>query len=337
MSKKILPFIFGIKGTELTDDERKLFTKYHVKGFILFARNIKNQEQLQKLTQDLKTLYYKKTPLHHVIHNHFKLLDITNDTLDGYKKDKHIPFILIDQEGGRVARLKPPVIKNTYKSAAKLTSINEVAEQYRNIMNDLKSFDIDSPCAPVCDLRHEGAHDVIGDRSFSNDPDQCTFMANIAIQTILSSGGIAIMKHIPGHGRAFVDSHKDLPYINDDFNTLKQTDFAVFTELSKTRSDRLWAMPAHIIFKAIDDNNPITISYKGIQYIRNVIGFKGTLISDDICMNALHQGIIKDTDEYHENLCKIAKAVIDAGQDIVLHCSGNLDEMTNILSSFIHN
>lgn len=331
MSKKILPFIFGIKGTKLTSGERKLFKKYPVKGFILFDRNIQDKEQLQDLTYELKTLYPKTTSLRRPAALKQCRPDIDSSMFE------HVPLILIDQEGGRVARLKPPIIERQYKPAGELANILEVQEQYSNIMQDLKRFEIDSPCAPVCDLRHEGAHDIIGSRSFSSDPGKCTFMANMAIQTILSNDGIAIMKHIPGHGRATVDSHEDLPYVNDSFDILKSTDFAVFSELSKTRSERLWAMTAHIVFSAIDDKYPITISYKAIQYIRNVIGFKGTLISDDICMKALHKGITKGTDEYHQNLCHIAKAVIDAGQNIVLHCSGNLDEMIIILSSFTHN
>ena len=352
----VKPVIFGISGTRLTDDEINLFRENKAIGFILFARNIETKQQLNELTSELKNLY----------------------------SDRETP-IFIDQEGGRVARIKPPIAKSLFPSAEhfaanyqsnKIKAKSELKANYIELMSELKRFGIDSPCAPVCDIKFDRASDVIGDRSFGSSPEQVIDLCRAAIAGITRCGGIPFIKHIPGHGRATVDSHYELPIVEEPLETLEETDFAVFRELAK---EKVWGMTAHIIYKALDPDNTATTSKKVIEYIRNNIGFKGTLVSDDICMYALHGEIGKKStilkrvlelafqnkqwkEQYAEelkktfgfnayeignpiiieqcenklleikpvileSLAKVTKMTIEAGCDIVLHCSGDLEEM----------
>lgn len=277
MPKKSL--IFGLAGPALSQEERKLFQENPVKGFMLFKRNIVDPEQLKGLVQDLKSLYSDE------------------------------PLILIDQEGGRVARLRPPLIKNHYPTAESFGEMydnnvqdacDKVYENYSSLMSDLKEYQINSPCAPVADLRYLGADKVIGDRSFGSGVQKVVDLGSAAIRAIDNQGGIAIIKHIPGHGRATCDSHYNLPVIDAPLNELQETDFAVFRQLA-TSNKNIWAMTAHIIYKALDPNKPVTLSAEAIKFIREDIGFKGTLITDDICMHALHTreiGSTKDCTPY---------------------------------------
>ena len=352
----VKPVIFGISGTRLTNDEINLFKEHEATGFILFARNIETKQQVQSLTSNLKSLYpNKKTP------------------------------IFIDQEGGRVARIKPPIAKSLFPSAEhfaknyqanKIQTKSELKANYIDLMSELKQFGIDSPCAPVCDIKFDGASDVIGDRSFGNTPEQVIDLCRAAIAGITRAEGIPFIKHIPGHGRAMVDSHYELPIVEEPLEVLEETDFAVFTELAK---EKVWGMTAHIIYQALDSDHTATTSRKVIEYIRNNIGFKGTLVSDDICMYALHGEIGKKSailkrvlklasqnkqwkEQYAEelektfgfnayelgnsiiieqcenklleikpvfleSLAKVTKMTLEAGCDIILHCSGDLEEM----------
>lgn len=352
----VKPVIFGISGTHLTDDEISLFKENEATGFILFARNIETKQQVQNLTGELKALY----------------------------PDRQTP-IFIDQEGGRVARIKPPVAKTLFPSAEhfainyqsnRIQTKHELKANYVDLMSELKEFGIDSPCAPVCDIKFAGASDIIGDRSFGENPKQVIDLCKTAISGIARAGGIPFIKHIPGHGRAMVDSHFELPIVEDSLEVLEETDFAVFKELA---NEQVWGMTAHIIYQALDPDNTATTSSKVIEYIRNNIGFKGTLVSDDICMYALHGAVGKknavlkrvlnlvsqnkewkekyaeqlentfgfDTHEignpiiieqcenklleikpvFLESLVKVTRMTLDAGCDIVLHCSGDLEEM----------
>lgn len=371
MSKK--PLIFGLAGPKLTKEEKELLQNNPVWGFILFSRNIQNQQQLQTLVDDLKNLY------------------------------DYNPLILIDQEGGKVARLRPPIIQNEYPAAHYFGEIydqdseeacGQVFDNYSKLMKDLKQYRIDSPCAPVADLQYSWADQVIGTRSFGKEVQKVVDLSKAAIEAIQQQGGIAIIKHIPGHGRANCDSHYHLPVIDTPLEELNKTDFAVFKQLSTLNQD-MWAMTAHIIYKAIDLNKPITLSTTAINFIREKIGFKGILITDDICMGALHSEncitylLVKqllvflekqDTNnpkynepkynEILEELIKqkilksnsgleqkaqlmeelmtclpklktvftdsIVKAVwqaLAAGCDLVLHCSGDLQEMTKICAA----
>lgn len=322
------PLICGIKGLALTNEEKVFFNNNHIFGFILFKRNISNKIQLQNLINELKSL-------------------------------PNNPLIFIDQEGGKVARLTPPIIKNNYPSAEELSknyninknsTIDAVYNNYSLLMNEIKELRIDSPVAPVADLRHDDAHDIIGDRSFGYQTQQVIDLALSAINAIIDNGGIPIVKHIPGHGRAKDDSHLKLPIIDTHLSELEATDFLVFKELFKNKSIK-YAMTAHVVINAIDDVNPVTLSNKVISFIRENLGFSGIILTDAIDMFALHTNIdfrkhnIRHNDimsdnfqrnhpDIHKqfilNLKNIAKSSIDAGCDIICHCSGNLDEIKAI-------
>lgn len=267
----IKPLIFGILSTALTFSEKELFKKNRVCGFILFQRNIENREKLADLIKEIKALY------------------------PDYK-----PKILIDQEGGRVARLKPPIILHTYPAAAafgelyskkgKVVACNAVYKNYSKLMQDLKKLGIDSPCAPVADLHFSFTDQAIGDRSFGSKVSSVVDLCTEAIRAIKDEGGIPILKHIPGHGRATIDSHFQLPHVYATLEELNNSDFEIFRKLSKNSQDKEknWAMSAHILYKSIDNELPVTLSNKAINFIRDEIGFKGTIISDAIEMGALH-------------------------------------------------
>lgn len=365
-SKK--PFIFGVSGTSLTVQERQLFVNHPVVGFILFKRNIADKEQLLTLIKDLRNLY-----------------------------DYEI-LIFVDQEGGRVARLKPPLINQTYPASGYFADIYDLAgakkagkavyDNYASLMNSLKEFAIDSPCAPVADLRYPYTDNVIGDRSFGDSVAKVVDLSTKAIKAIEEQGGVAIIKHIPGHGRATCDSHYQLPRISSSLDELNNSDFEVFRQLSKNNKT-IWAMTAHIVFDALDPSLPITLSPTCINFIRKEIGFTGMLVSDDICMLALHGeigkkyseiikpltifteqssllaidnanlaeliklGVIKDQldqvglerylanelpkikAEFTASIVKVAGQAINAGCDLVIHCNGDLNEMTAILETVI--
>jgi beta-glucosidase-like glycosyl hydrolase len=257
--------IFGLAGTKLQGEEKQFFLKAKPLGFILFSRNVESREQLIALSNSLKGLFPERKT-----------------------------FIFVDQEGGRVARIKPPIAEKLYPAAKvfadmylddRVRAKSAAKENYLQIMTDLNSLGIDSPCAPVCDIYHPEADPIIGDRSFGSTPEQVIDLCKEAIAGINEQGGIAFIKHVPGHGRAEVDSHLALPIINTDLKTLEETDFKVFKELS---SEEVWGMSAHIVYNALDSKKPATLSDKVIDYIRNKIGFKGILVTDDICMYALH-------------------------------------------------
>ena len=346
--EKIKPFIFGISGLKLTEDEIELFTTNPVVGFILFNRNIDSSDQLIKLIAELRELYNYET------------------------------IILVDQEGGRVQRLKPPLAPK-YESAEFFSNIYDTIgrdEAYKivkanasDIMSNLKKYGINSPCGPVADLRYTYTDNVIGDRSFGSEVHKVIELCNAFIDGVIESGGIPIIKHIPGHGRAACDSHLSLPHIKDTLDDLNKTDFEVFKQLSKNTKAK-WAMTAHIVFDAIDPKYPVTLSSAAIKFIRESIGFSGIIITDDICMLALHgeigakylalnnkykeilsdlgiieksslestnnksknleEELLKCQKEFIESLCQITKSCLDAGCDYVLHCSGDLDQMNAI-------
>ncbi len=294
---KVLPIIIGIKSTKLSEDEIKLFKTHPVYGFILFARNLENldREQVIELNNSLKGLYPDR--------------------------DLNSVKIFVDQEGGRVARIKPPLAKEKYPPAGYFAEIYEkgsvdhkrLAKQachdnYYKIMTEAKELGFDSLCAPVCDLRIKGASNVIGDRSFGSDVNQVVALSGAAIEGVCDAGGIPFIKHIPGHGRALVDSHYQLPHVDDSLNDLENTDFLPFKvlasrykkeEYNDQRESDLWGMTAHIIYKCIDADTPLTLSKKGLEYIRNHI-FNGIIVSDDIGMLALHGQIGQRKWEYEK-------------------------------------
>lgn len=280
------PVIFGCSGLTLTSEERVFFEKSQPLGFILFQRNIESKLQLKTLIDDLKSLLRHPTP-----------------------------FILIDQEGGRVARLKGPTwfhppAANTYTSKA------QVYDAYAKIAEDLGQVGINVNCAPVLDLNVRGADPIMGDRTFSSDPHVIAELGEAAITALQTGGIIPVMKHIPGHGAATCDSHEDLPIV-----TLSHKQLQPHFEPFKINNKCPWAMTAHIVYGAIDPYLPATQSFLMIEeVIRREIGFQGFLISDDLGMKALRG-----------SFAERARSSIDAGCDAVLHCSGKMEEMEDVL------
>jgi beta-N-acetylhexosaminidase len=232
--------------------------------------------------------------------------------------------VLIDQEGGRVARLKPPHWKErpTAQRFAELhnTASEEAREaaylNARLIAEDLTSLGINVDCLPVLDVPVEGAHDIIGDRAYGRDPSVIIDLGRAVIEGMIEGGVLPVMKHIPGHGRAGADSHLALPRVSATAEELSASDFVTFRSLAHCPL----AMTAHVVYEAIDAQRPATTSPKVIRdVIRGEIGFDGLLMSDDLSMQALSG-----------SLDHRAKASLFAGCDVVLHCNGSMAEMREI-------
>ena len=295
--KKPIPIIFGVKSYKLKKKEKNFFQESNPLGFILFERNCKNYKQTKLLIKDLK-----KTTSH------------------------KYTMIMIDQEGGRVARLKNPNWKS-YPSAEyfgiKAKKNLSVAKKliFKNsieIAKDLKKLGINMNCAPVLDVKYDFTNNVIGDRSFSSNPRIVSELGKSFCNGLKKIGIIPIVKHIPGHGPSSKDSHKTTPKVDLDLISLNKKDFLPFKKLNKEPA----AMIAHIVYNKIDKE--IACCSKEIikKIIRKKIGFKGLLISDDINMKAL-KGTIKNK----------VKAILKSGCEIILHCNANIKEMMQIYSS----
>jgi beta-N-acetylhexosaminidase len=300
MTTPLIPAIFGLETTKLTEQEVNLFTAYPPVGYILFARNCETPIQLIALTDALKSLHNDYTPL-----------------------------ILIDQEGGRVARLKEPhwvtpPPPQTYCDMARESPESACDAAYENsaaIARTLVAHGINVNCAPMCDIRFPTSHNIIGDRAYGTDAAQVTTLALAVAQGLLDNGVLPVIKHIPGHGRATVDSHESLPVVHARMEEL-QEDFAPFRSLSHLPL----AMTAHILYTTIDPDLPATLSPKVIHVIREEIGFTNLLMSDDLCMKAL-----KGTQ------AELARQTLDAGCDLVLHCNGayaEIEEITDALRTY---
>ncbi len=283
MSKKA---VIGIAGISLTSAEINIIIKHKPYGIILFKRNCENEQQLMNLTTAIKAM-----------HPDCK--------------------IFIDQEGGRVARLRKPNFRE-FPAANSLCLEEQVYNNYYDMGNYLKSFNIDVNCAPVLDLHFDSADNIIGDRSFGKDPAKVAILAKAAAKGLINANITPIVKHIPGHGRALVDSHIALPIVKEPLSLLEETDFYVFKELNTLPM----AMTAHIVYECLDAQLPATLSKKVISYIRKEIGFNGIIISDDINMKALKG-----------SLSYLTTQIFEAGCDLVLHCSGNIKEMEEVLAS----
>lgn len=291
--------ILGVGGLELTVEERALYRDIQPWGFILFGRNIGEASQIADLVASLR------------------------DTVYG---GRHAP-VLIDQEGGRVQRIREPICPR-YPSGADLGAIyrqdREAGLRAARLMSRLHAFDllkfgIDVDCLPVLDVPIEGASDVIGSRAYGKNPVIVTEMGRAAAAGLKAGGVLPVMKHIPGHGRGMADSHHELPVVNVSLDELKTHDFAPFRALK----DELMGMSAHVVYSAIDPDAPATTSRKVIdEIIRGYIGFDGLLMSDDSSMNAL-----KGT------LGERARAIAENGCDIVLHCNGVMEEMLQVVEA----
>ena len=284
-------FITGIKGTKINNQEIIFLKKYKPWGIILFSRNLKSIKQIKKLTTDIRKIF----------------------------KDKKYP-IMIDQEGGRVNRLNKLISLDSFTSQyfgdVYVKDKKEFNIIYKLFIDKtsylLSSLGININTVPVLDLRYKGSSNVIGNRSYSRNPKIVSAIGDICIKNFRNNSIGTVIKHIPGHGLAKVDSHHFTPTINKTLNYLKKNDFKTF--MSK---NSLFAMTAHVIFKKIDPKNTVTHSKKMIKIIRNQIRFKNLLISDDISMISLKYSIEENT-----------KKTFDAGCNLALHCNGKLKEMT---------
>lgn len=286
--------ILACKGAVLTPEERAFFAQARPWGFILFRRNVETPEQVLRLTDAMREAVGWECP------------------------------ILIDQEGGRVQRLGPPHWAKYPPGDAFLQAANDPLTARalarlggRLMAHDLTAVGINVDCAPVLDVPTPGAHDIIGDRAYAKDPATVAQLGRAVAEGLLAGGVLPVIKHMPGHGRAFADSHKELPTVHADLEHLDAWDFAPF----KALSDMPIGMTAHIVFTAIDRKRPATQSKTAIKLIRERLGFGGLLLSDDLCMNALSG-----------DLTERAEKSLKAGCDLVIHWTGDMAEMEQVMA-----
>ena len=288
--------ILGCSGLTLTQEEIALYKAEQPWGFILFGRNIGDAQQITDLVASMREAVGRPDAP-----------------------------VLIDQEGGRVQRIRPPILQS-YPNAQALGAIylrdREQGLRAAWLMSRLHAFDlmrfgINVDCLPVLDVPVEGASNVIGNRAYGFDPKMVSEMGQAAADGLKAGGMLPVMKHIPGHGRGMVDSHHELPVVDVPLDDLDAHDFVPFRTLNK----ELMGMSAHLVFNAIDPERPATTSRKVIdEIIRGRIGFDGLLMSDDSSMNAL-----KGT------LGERAANIVAGGCDIVLHCNGVMSEMLQVV------
>jgi beta-N-acetylhexosaminidase len=289
--------IYGLEGLALTAAEGDFFRDAEPAGFILFRRNCENQSQLLQLTDSLRALSGRDD----------------------------VP-ILIDQEGGRVARMRPPEwpafptaekFANLYR-AAPSSAIEAARANARALALMLRSCGINVNALPLLDVRQEGATDIIGDRALGSEPMQVAALGRAVLDGMASAGVVGIIKHMPGHGRALVDSHKELPVVTASAEAL-ETDLEPFERLASAPM----GMTAHVVYTTWDAERPASLSPIVVHdIIRERIGFDGWLMSDDLGMEAL-QG----------DFASRAAGVVAAGCDVALHCSGKMDEMVAVASA----
>ncbi|MEQ1523263.1 MAG: beta-N-acetylhexosaminidase [Aestuariivirga sp.] len=297
---KIRSFISGCEGTQLSVGEIAFFREQNPWGLILFKRNCETPAQIKALTAAFREAVGRRDAP-----------------------------VFIDQEGGRVQRLGPPSnYWRKYPSAraygdlyakSPLNALRTARHVGRLMAEDLIEIGITADCLPVLDVPQPGAHDVIGNRAYSLQIEQVMALARAHTAGLMDGGVLPVMKHIPGHGRAEVDSHHNLPVVNARRQDLEQVDFPPFAAFA----DAPMAMTAHVIYAAIDKTAPATLSRKIIKsVIREQIGFRGLLITDDLSMKAL-SGTLEE---------KCTKA-LKAGCDMLLHCNGVLSEMREVAAS----
>lgn len=289
------PIIFGAKGLQLSNAETAFFDEHRPAGFILFRRNVETPDQVRALVEQMRRA-----------------------------ADNPDALVLIDQEGGRVARLRPPHWRK-YPAGAdygRLWPIDpDLAGEAaflgaRLIADDLRALGINVDCLPVLDVPVPGANNIIGDRAYGMDPTSVMALGRAAAQGLIEGGVLPIIKHIPGHGRAMADSHLALPVVEASRYALENHDFPPFRALG----DLPLAMTAHVIYTAFDADFPATTSKTVIRdVIRGQMGFDGLLMSDDLSMKAL-SGTFGDR----------RASVLAEGCDLVLHCNGEMDEMEPI-------
>ncbi len=294
-SREALAVIFGLSGTSLSETERRFFRDADPAGFILFARNCESPAQVARLVADLRAAVGRTDAP-----------------------------VLIDQEGGRVARLKPPHWRD-YPAPARIAALGGDAAREaawlgaRLIADDLAMLGITVDCAPVLDIPVAGADPIIGDRALGTTPARVAELGLAVCDGLMAGAVLPVIKHIPGHGRGNVDSHKGLPVVATPRTELDSTDFAPFRALAGMP----WAMTAHILYSALDSQHPATLSPLVVgDVIRTSIGFDGVLVSDDLSMQALGGSLLER-----------ARGALVAGCDLVLHCNGDMTEMSGIAAA----
>jgi beta-N-acetylhexosaminidase len=303
------PLFLGLAGLALNDDERALFRAANPAGYILFKRNVDSPDQVRALTQSLRDLAGRDVP------------------------------ILIDQEGGRVARLRPPHWPEfptgerfgLLYDKAPITAIEACRLNALALAALLKDLGINVDCLPLLDVRDTQGHDIIGDRSFGTEPMVVSALGKAVLDGFRAGGICGVVKHIPGHGRARADSHLELPVVTASRDELER-DFEPFRRLA----DAPMAMTAHITYTALDAERCATLSPDVIDFIRNDIGFGGLLMSDDLGMHALgnpQSGGHPPGSNALQDFGARALASLDAGCDIALHCSGDFNEMRSIVEA----
>lgn len=290
-------FITGLAGLTISANERAFLREARPWGLIIFKRNISFPQQVSDLIRLFRDISGWKAP------------------------------VLVDQEGGRVQRLGPPHWP-AYPPGARYGALYDrdrasglAAARLGGhlIASDLMALGIDIDCLPIVDVPVAGGDPVIGDRAYGTEPGKVAAIAGAIAQGLQAGGVLPVLKHLPGHGRATADSHHKLPVVDTDRATLEKTDFAAFRPLAGLPL----GMTAHVVFSAIDPDAPATTSVTMVQQvIRGFIGFRGLLMSDDVSMGALSG-----------SLAERSRAALAAGCDIVLHCNGDLAEMTAVAGS----
>ena len=278
-------FICGCAGKALTAAETDFLRRTRPAGFILFRRNIENKKQVSDLCEQYRNAVGDVNAL-----------------------------VLVDQEGGRVQRFAPPVWRSR-PSARAIAALGAAAEEAaelagRLIAADLREVGVTMDCAPVLDVPAADGHEVIGDRAFGVDPEAVARLGGAFARGLLAGGVIPVVKHVPGHGRARADSHRELPRVAASREELERRDFAPFKALAHLPA----AMTAHVVYEALDAGRPGTVSPAAIRdIVRGAIGFEGLLMTDDLSMHALEGPMVER-----------ARAARAAGVDLALHCDGTL-------------
>ncbi|HEY9039416.1 MAG TPA: beta-N-acetylhexosaminidase [Roseovarius sp.] len=277
--------ILDAEGHRLTAEEKRFFAASDPFGFILFGRNIDSADQVRALCADMREAVGRDAP------------------------------ITIDQEGGRVQRLRPPLWREwpaplDHVGLAGPQAAEAMYLRYRIIAAELHALGIDSNCAPLVDVAGAATHAFLRDRCYGTDPARVALLGRAVADGLLDGGVLPVLKHIPGHGRAQADSHLDLPVVTEDKAVLTACDFAPF----KALNDLPMGMTAHLVYAALDDR-PATVSPVMMRLIRDEIGFGGLIMTDDISMKAL-KGSLTD----------ITRASLDAGCDVALLCNATLED-----------
>ena len=291
-------FISGCASHALSDDEVSFFREAQPWGLILFARNVDSPAQIRSLTAQFREIVGRADAP-----------------------------VLIDQEGGRVQRMRPPnwrkyppgrAYAQLYATDA-VAGLNAARLVYRLLAQDLHDVGVNVDCVPVLDVPQPGSHDIIGDRAYGMTAEQVALLGRAAAQGLMDGGVLPVIKHIPGHGRAFADSHLELPVVDTPREDLERVDFAPFAALS----DIPMAMTAHVVYTALDPDNCCTLSSTVIgEVIRRQIGFDGLIMSDDLSMKALKGSFVQRGEQ-----------ALAAGCDVLLHCNGEMEEMTEVAAA----